>query len=116
MIGIAAPVYDPLGYISIQHMAEGSRTMDGGRRSTRYATLDGGARAFDGGYSSSDQTLVIVILPATRAQVDTVIHMGESYPVVRVSTRRGVWDAKITQWNPSGASFEFEIELLEKRN
>lgn len=114
MISLTSLYYDLNGAIQFPRLAEGSDLDSGARRATRYATLDGGAAVHDGGHSVGDESMSILIEPATSDQVETVRHLGESYPQIRVCTKRGSFTAILSSWVARDGALAFDIELLER--
>ena len=58
----------------------------------------------------------MIDLPSRKHSIERIRHLGETYPTVRVSLRRGTYDAALVTWTVRSGSLEFDIDLLEKRS
>lgn len=87
---ITTPTFDLDGVVRLQLTApaepEGTR-----RRVNRIATLDGGVAVNDFGFSDSDRILLLRWQPTGQAQHEEVERLVQTYALLQVATRGGVY-------------------------
>lgn len=98
MIGLASLTFDPSGhaYLYLGDVDPAATNVDDiSRRSTRTATIDGGASLYDAGQTSADMTFTVAV-KSDSAHIDTLRRLVQFYDLVSVTTRNGAYTA-----NPS---------------
>jgi hypothetical protein len=108
---ISTPTYDLDGVVALDVIAQPEP--DGARRRVnRIATLDGGVVLNDFGFSDGDRTLLLRWRPTGRAQHDDIDRLLQTYPLLQVSTRAGVYLAAPEVYVQGGD--ESSLRLLVK--
>lgn len=110
---ISATTFDPEGYIEIEAI-DSQTAGETRRRVSRIATLDGGAAFNDFGFSEADRTIELRWTPAARAQEDSVARMVETYSLINVSTRAGVFLAAPESYTPGKDESRLRLLVSEK--
>lgn len=92
MIGLSAPLYDPLGHVAIQAL-QSSNLNDIERRVNRVKTLDGGVSISDGGHSAGDRTFRVRWKVRNESELRKVQRLVRLYPLLTVTSTEGVFIA-----------------------
>ena len=92
-IALSTLTADPFG-AQLLDIAPGRASLGNtSRRVSRIATLDGGASIIDGGYSVADRNISVDISSQTRATVDELRYLFQSYSALLVLTEEGAFRA-----------------------
>ncbi len=110
---LSAPEYDPSGYIELQVLDESS-FVETTRRVSRVKTLDGGAVISDGGFSDSDRTIVLRWKPTSAAVDSEIERLAQTYPLLTISTRRGVFRAAPERYTPGDDESALSLLVLSR--
>jgi len=90
MCTLSTPAYDFDGVVTLRLSAlpqpDGVR-----RRVNRIATLDGGVAVNDFGFADADRTLLLRWAPTGQAQHAEIDRLVQTYPLLQVATRDGVF-------------------------
>jgi len=91
MLALSTLTIDPFG-AQLLMLKPGSTSLgDTARRVSRVATLDGGATVLDGGYTVADRTVSIDLTGQTKAVVDDLKYLCETYEKLLVLTEDGAF-------------------------
>lgn len=114
MIGLFALSYDPNGAGMVRLRPESATVMiQGQRRQSKTATLDGGASVYDTGSTVSDMTWTFTA-EARKETVGLIEHLSRSYQEIGISTIKGCFLVSIPQWSIDGDDIRFEVSVLER--
>ncbi len=113
MIILAAPQYSLIGPVALSETKNECNLTDTSRRSSRVATLDGGAVVTDFGFTDADRTLSIVGT-ASRADYDTLLAMQRSWSQWVVSCEEGVFLGSPARLKSQGGKVTITIEVIRK--
>lgn len=114
-IVLAAPVYDPAGWLELRTVdRSGSDTAALSRRVTRTATLDGGASVNDAGYSPADRTVLLNLDPTTDADtVEAVRRLLRIYSTLLLSMRDGLFYAAPSTYRVTNGKATLTLLITE---
>jgi hypothetical protein len=110
---LSTPTFDPAGYIEID-VADAQAPSDIKRRVNRTPTLDGGAAINDFGFSDADRTIELRWQNLSRSTDDAVSSMVQSYQLLQVSTRDGVFLAAPELYAPRNDESSLRLLVIEK--
>ena len=91
MVSISALVFDLLGSMHVRRLDSTTQLVDGIRRVTRTATLDGSAVVYDGGFAHADRVLTVAIRAFTENQLNQAKRLFQSYQQLTVSSVEGIF-------------------------
>ena len=91
MVSISTPFFDLLGSMHVRRLDSNTQLVDGIRRVTRTATLDGSAVVYDGGFSHADRILTVGIRAFREAQLNQAKRLFQSYQQLTVSSIEGIF-------------------------
>jgi hypothetical protein len=115
IIGIGVFAYDVNGSQTLYLAGETEEMLNAGaRRVTRTKTLDGGAVAYDAGYSVADLTWIITLQSKTEFTSDFVSWIVKTYNLIRISTKDGVYSAIPSRWSMKNGNVVLEALVMEK--
>jgi hypothetical protein len=98
-IGINTLTYDLQGSMVFEQDAKTEiKNNTGSRRVSRTATLDGGAVAYDSGYSASDRNYTLATIDKTGSIATWAERLVTSYTLVKLITINGVFEAIPEKW------------------
>ena len=110
---LSTPTYDLDGSIelALTALAEpgGAR-----RRVNRIATLDGGVAVNDFGFSDADRTLLLRWKPTDQAQHEDIERLAQTYPLLQVATRGGVYLAAPETYTQGSDESTLRLLVVEK--
>ena len=113
MSTIITPVsFDPAGALVIRH-AHDSDLGDHARRVSRVGTMDGGVAVNDFGFSEGDRT-VVIRWRCTEAQEARAQAILETHQLVRLTMRRGCFEAVPQRFRMDGMDAAFTL-LITRR-
>ena len=84
------------------------------RRTSRIATLDGGAVISDFGFSQADRTLRIVSNSATRADYAALLALQSAYALLLCSCEEGVFLGSLARLQSTGQKVSADFYVKEK--
>ncbi|PLX93463.1 MAG: hypothetical protein C0621_07460 [Desulfuromonas sp.] len=113
MIIFSAPQYSLIGPVALSETKNECNLTDTSRRSSRVATLDGGAVVTDFGYTDADRTFTVVA-PASRAEYDTLLAMQQSWSQLVVSCDEGIFLGSPARLKSQGGKVTITIEVIRK--
>ncbi len=114
MIGVSSLVFDIYGAWVFSSRDNTDAIMSGRRRTSRSATLDGGAVVSDLGYSHGDRTLVVQEKEASEEAVAFARRIVENYSTVAVSTIDGAYLAVPESYEYRDGTLELRLLITEK--
>jgi hypothetical protein len=114
MIAISTELFDLNGDHVYDGLSEPLLNTTGFRRTSKTATLDGGAVIFDGGYSDADRDIKIIKENFTEADLSFTQYIIKTYGRVLVSTDEGVFVCVPDRFFVDGRELEFDLLILEK--
>lgn len=113
MIGLSAPVYDPIGAAMMRDLPQ-STTSEIRRRVNRQKTLDGGVVVNDGGHAAGDRTLTYRLHlrgDSDRAMVSRLVKL---YPLLNVTNREGMFRAAPQSFQVEGRAGVLVLLVTEQ--
>jgi hypothetical protein len=110
---ISTPDFDIEGFIQLD-VIKTTTSGETRRRTSRIATLDGGAVINDFGYSEADRTIDLRWMPVSRAQEQAIDRLVQFYAELQVATRDGVFLAIPETYRPGADESTLRLLVLEK--
>lgn len=112
MIALAAPTYDPNGYIRLA-TARPRNLYAAERRGSVTATLDGEASVYDAGFSESDLTLNVAIQNPPRATLVTLRYLIAYYPELVLCCESGAYACRLSM-TQDRSELSLSLRLLRR--
>lgn len=110
---VAAPLYDPLGYVQLS-VDDSSTWQEIERRVQRSKTLDGGAVVHDGGFSDGDRSIEITWLNTSQTSHEAISRLVQLYTQLVIATRDGVFLASPERYSPGAETNTLRLLALRK--
>lgn len=113
MISLTTPLYDPSGILLIP--GKPSNLYEGYRRGSVTSTLDGSVSVYDSGYSSSDQTLKVLVKNPTKAMLEQLRYLVAYYSQVNTSCDSGFYSS-VLSFILNNNSLNISLKIVRKLN
>jgi hypothetical protein len=110
---LSAPTFDLSGYLELQ-VRDDTSFVEASRRVNRVKTLDGGVVINDGGFSDGDRTITLRWTPTSSEVEANVERLLQTYALLVISTRSGVYSAAPDRYAPGGDESSLTLLVFEK--